>query len=184
MIISLSGLPGAGKSTVAKRLAKKLGYRQYYMGRLRREAAKKRGMSLEAYNKLGETDSSTDLDVDKYQERLGKTEDDFVIEGRTSFHFIPHSFKVFLDVDMEEGARRIMGDEDACTRNEEVAGSVKEQVTNLQERMASDHKRYQKYFGIDCYDKSNYDFVLDTTHLAPAQIVEKIIKAAKQHGNI
>ena len=77
MIISISGTPGAGKSTVAPMLADKLGYKRYYMGGLRREAARKRGLTIEEYNKLGETDPSTDLEVDRYQEELGKKENNF-----------------------------------------------------------------------------------------------------------
>ena len=41
MIISISGFPGSGKSTIAKLLAEKLKWPRYYMGGLRREAAKK-----------------------------------------------------------------------------------------------------------------------------------------------
>lgn len=56
----------------------------------------KRGMTLAEYNKLGETDPSTDIEVDEYQKKLGETEDNFIIEGRTSWHFIPHSLKFLL----------------------------------------------------------------------------------------
>lgn len=184
MIISLSGTPGSGKSTVAKILAKKLGYTRYYMGGLRRAAAKKRGMTLEEYNKLGETDPSTDMQVDTYQEELGRTEDDFVIEGRTSFHFIPHSFKVFLDVDLKEAARRILNDKQEDDRNEQVDMSVEEKVQNLKDRMASDERRYQKYFGFRCYDKDKYDLVIDTTHSTPEEVVERILSAIKQQQSI
>lgn len=107
MIISFSGVPGAGKSTIAKMLAQKLGWPRYYMGGLRRQKAKERGMTLEEYNKLGETDPSTDLEVDRYQEKLGKEKDDFIIEGRTSWYFIPHSLKIYLDVDLNKGSERI-----------------------------------------------------------------------------
>lgn len=41
MIISISGAHGSGKSTLAKQLAGKLNWPHYYMGGLRREAAKK-----------------------------------------------------------------------------------------------------------------------------------------------
>src|SRR3989344_2646137 len=107
MIISISGKPGAGKTTVANILAKRLSWPQYYIGEIRRKIAAKKGMSIQEYNKLGEKDPSTDIDVDKYQEKLGKTKDNFVIQGRTSFKFIPHSIKVYIDVDFEEGVRRI-----------------------------------------------------------------------------
>ena len=72
MIIALSGMPGSGKSTVAKQLAEKLGWPRYYIGGLRREAARKRGMTLEEYNKLGETDPATDKEVDEMQKNSAK----------------------------------------------------------------------------------------------------------------
>ncbi|MCX6797924.1 MAG: AAA family ATPase [Candidatus Falkowbacteria bacterium] len=61
MIISISGNHGSGKSTIAESLADKLNWPRYYMGGLRRAAAKKRGLTLAEYNKLGEVDPKTDL---------------------------------------------------------------------------------------------------------------------------
>ena len=49
MIISFGGAHGSGKSTIAKKIAEKLSWPRYYMGGLRREAAQKRGMTLEEY---------------------------------------------------------------------------------------------------------------------------------------
>jgi cytidylate kinase len=46
MIISIGGTHGSGKSTIAKMLAKKLNWPHYYMGGLRRETAKKKGLTL------------------------------------------------------------------------------------------------------------------------------------------
>ncbi|HII15831.1 MAG TPA: AAA family ATPase, partial [Nanoarchaeota archaeon] len=39
MQITIGGVPGAGKSTVAKLIAEKLGYKSYSMGAIRREIA-------------------------------------------------------------------------------------------------------------------------------------------------
>ena len=110
MIISISGAHGSGKSTLAKELAKKLGWPRYYMGGLRREAAEKKGLTLAEYNKLGENNPETDKEVDEYQRELGKTQDNFIIEGRTSWYFIPHSLKIYLDTSAEVGAQRIWKD--------------------------------------------------------------------------
>ena len=185
MIISISGKPGSGKSTVAQKVADKLGYKRYYIGGLRREAARKRGMTIEEYNKLGETDPSTDKEVDEYQERLGLEKDDFVIEGRTSFLFIPHSLKVYLDVDLKEAARRIHDDEKkGGGRNERTFRTVEETEQNLKDRIASDRRRYKKYYGTDCYDTANYDVVVDTTHLTPDEAVEKVLAKARERNNI
>ncbi|MCX6741353.1 MAG: AAA family ATPase, partial [Candidatus Parcubacteria bacterium] len=46
MIITLSGKPGSGKTTVAKILAEKLGYKFYSTGDLRGQMAMKRGLTI------------------------------------------------------------------------------------------------------------------------------------------
>ncbi|MFH1364907.1 MAG: AAA family ATPase, partial [Candidatus Aenigmatarchaeota archaeon] len=89
MIISICGISGSGKSTISKLLAERLGYKHYSIGEIRRKMAVDRGMTLAELNKLGEKEDFTDKEVDKFQEELGKKEDNFVIDGRTSFHFIP-----------------------------------------------------------------------------------------------
>ncbi len=160
MIISLSGAHGSGKSTLAQRLAVTLGWPRYYMGGLRREAAAKRGLTLAEYNKLGETDPQTDLEVDEYQRLLGQEQDNFIIEGRTSWHFIPHSLKIYLDVDEDEGAQRVFGHlQQENKRNEggrsDTVAAVKD---SLRMRLASDNLRYQRYYGIEVYNQKNYDF--------------------------
>jgi len=76
MIISIGGDLGSGKSTLAKQLAEALGWKRYSMGQLHRDMAVSRGMTLVEHNKLAESDANIDLEVDKYQENLGKTEDD------------------------------------------------------------------------------------------------------------
>ena len=181
MIITLSGLPGSGKSTVAKILAEKLGYKRYYMGGIRRDAAKKTGMTIEEFNKLGEKDFSTDKMVDDLLVKIGKEEDNLVVDGRTAFHFIPNSIKVFLDVDLKEGARRIFEEKKQKNeRNEKPTESVEDELKNLKERMASDEKRYMKYYGFECYDKKHYDLVVDTTKIKPEQAAEKILEFVRE----
>ncbi len=176
MIVSLSGAHGSGKSTVAQLLADKLAWPRYYIGGLRREAAKKRGLTLAEYNALGEVDPATDKEVDEYQRKLGKSEDNFIIEGRTSWYFIPHSFKIYLDVDPEVAYRRIFSHlQQKNDRNEDRnISDLADLRASLAARSASDRRRYQKYYNIDVHDLSHYDFYLDTTHLSPEQVFTKI----------
>lgn len=179
MIISFSGAPGSGKSTIAQRLADKLGYARYYMGGLRREAARRRGLTLAEYNQLGETDPATDREVDEYQAELGRQEKDFVIEGRTSWYFIPHSVKIYLDVSPEEGARRVflsLQGKAKEERNEDDQLDSQEAVReSMESRVASDRVRYRKYYGIDdVYDHSHYDLYLDTTGLDQDQVFARV----------
>lgn len=184
MIISFSGTPGSGKSTVAEMLAQKLDWPRYYIGGLRRKKAKERGMTLEEYNRLGEKDSSTDLEVDEYQEKLGKEEDDFIIEGRTSWYFIPHSLKVYLDVSPEEGAKRIQKElqNNANKRNEGgPSEDIEEIKQRVKERIRSDKQRYEQYFGIDVYNPENYDVVIDTTNLSSQQVFDKVYQEVEKY---
>ncbi len=46
MIITLMGTPGAGKSTLGRLLAQKLGYKQYSMGDLQRRIAQEHGWTI------------------------------------------------------------------------------------------------------------------------------------------
>ena len=181
MIITISGNAGSGKDTVGKIIAKKLKYKFYSMGDLRREKAKQRGMTIEEYNKLGETDKSTDTEVDEYQTELGILEDNFVIVGRTSFYFIPDSFKIFLDVDVKEAAKRITSDK---TRVGEKYKNMNNAVKKLNKRKDMDDKRYKKYYELDIFDKKHYNLLMDTTEITPDEAADKIINFIKNYNKI
>ncbi|MFZ2192859.1 MAG: cytidylate kinase family protein [Candidatus Moraniibacteriota bacterium] len=167
MIITITGEPGSGKSTIGKKLAQKLNYKHYYIGQIRRDAAKKKGMTLAEYNKYGETHPETDIEVDDYQKNLGEKENNFVIEGRTSWFLIPHSLKIYISVNPLEGAKRVFKElQSDNNRNEDHALlSVEDVLKSHTEREASDALRYQKYYGKNCSDKSNFDLMVDTTNL-------------------
>ncbi|MEA3449717.1 MAG: (d)CMP kinase [Patescibacteria group bacterium] len=176
MIISISGPAGSGKSTVAKMLAKKLDWSRYYIGGLRRAKAKEKGMTLTEYNKLGETDPSTDIEVDEYQTELGKNEDNFVIEGRTSWHFIPQSLKIYLNVDEAVGAKRIFDElQKENERNEDKnLNTVDDVIKSHKKRSQSDDKRYKKYFNINVHNLENYDLVVDTSELSRDEVLARV----------
>jgi cytidylate kinase len=186
MIITISGTPGSGKTTAANVIAERLKLAHYYMGGIRRKVAKDRGMTIDEFNKLGEKDPSTDKLVDDYLINLGRTEDNFIAEGRTAAHFIPNSIKIFMDVDLKVGAERILKDltekGNAGVRNESAAASIDEQARLLKHRLESDRRRYMKYYSFDFLDKKLYDLWLDTSHLTPEQVIEQIVSFVKKKG--
>lgn len=186
MIISIGGSEGSGKSSLAKRLALKLGWPRYYMGGMRREAAGKRGLTLAEYNKLGETDPATDLEVDKYQEELGKTRDNFVIEGRTSWYFVPHSVKIYLLVDDKVAAKRVFADlQENNHRNEDDQLNTEADVlASIYKRRQCDNLRYAKYFNINVHDRSNFDFILDTTNLGKEEAFAEVCRFLREEKGL
>ncbi len=182
MIITLSGLPGAGKSTLKNHLAEQLGLKKYSMGDLRGKMAQDRGMTIDEFNKLGETEAFTDKEADEYQKKLGETEDNFVIDGRLSWYFIPQSFKVFLAVDNKAAAERIFADRKAnTTRDDEPDYESVEQVEKaITDRLKSDQARYQKWYGIDFLNQANYDLVIDTTSIPASETLGKVLDAVQK----
>lgn len=179
MILTLTGMPGSGKSTVAKVLAEKLLFTRYYTGQIMRDIAKEKGMDLVTYLQYLETHPAEEIEIDAKVEAL-KSQDNIIVESRTAFHLIPHSFKVFLDVSESEGAKRILNElHQANQRNERSYASLKEAMDTQRTRFLSDHKRYRALYGIDMLDRSNYDLVIDTSNLTVQQVVDKILERMK-----
>jgi len=186
MIISISGTPGSGKTSVAKYIANELGMKFYSIGELRGKMATERGMTLDEFNKLGESERFTDEEADAYQKQLGEHEDNFVIEGRLCWHFIPHSFKIFLTCDLDEAARRVFKarrDPGEGRDDERMYESAEDTKAQIKERMASDTKRYGQYYGLDYQNPDNYDLVIDTTNLESMEATAKrILDELKQRN--
>jgi cytidylate kinase len=177
MIITISGDPGSGKSTVRNILSKIFNLKKYSVGDMRGKMAIERGMTIDELNKLGEKKEFTDKEADKYQTTLGEKEDNFIIDGRLSYHFIPKSIKIFIKVELEEGAKRIFGDK---REDEKKAKSVLEEKERIIERIESDQKRYKKYYGINYQNENNFDIVIDSTNISAEEVARKIIKHIKQ----
>jgi predicted cytidylate kinase len=175
MIITISGIAGSGKSTVAKLLAKKLNYKHYSTGDFMREIAKQRKLTLLELSKQAETNNSIDKELDKKQIELGKTKDNFVIDSRLGFHFIKNSKKVFLKVDLKEAAKRILKEKRKHEQYNDISESEKKIIT----RINSEDKRYKEYYNINYKDKKHYDLIIDTTNIKPEEIIKKIIEIVK-----
>lgn len=177
MRITISGKAGAGKSTVAKLLSEKLSLKHYSIGDLMRAMAKEKGISLLELNKLAETDKSIDLELDENLQELGKTKNNFVVDGRLTAYFIPNAdVRVFLDTDDKVRAERILKDK----REHEKSKDIDEMVEKIKKREESEKKRYKQYYGIEYPDKKLYNLVIDTTNLIPNQVVERIVEFMKK----
>lgn len=181
MKITISGKAGSGKSTIAKLLSEKLKLKHYSIGDLMRAMATGKRTSLLELNKLAEKDKSIDFELDSELKELGKTKDNFVVDGRLTAFFIPHAeVRIFLKTNDKVRAKRILKDK----RQQEKSKNLKETIKSIKTREESEKKRYQKYYGVNYLNKKLYNFVIDTTRLAPEQVVEKIVKFVKRQVEV
>jgi predicted cytidylate kinase len=177
MIITINGKPGSGKTTAARLLAKKLGYKHISMGDLRGQLAMKHGMTIDELNEVGKKERWTDEEIDKEIIRIGREEDNIVMDSWIAFHFVPDSVKFFLEVDADEGARRVFENQRPDEAKKESVHGVKEM---LRKRFEETKARFIKYYKTDISDKSHYDLIIDTTDLIPGLVVEKILRFIKK----
>ncbi len=172
MKITINGTPGSGKTTLGKDLAEHYDLDFMSVGDMRREMAREHDMTLAELNELGEEEEWTDKELDKRVKKYGEENDDFVVEGRLAWHFIPDSIKIFLDAEEEERAERMVSRD----RPEESYEEVEEVIHANKERIKSDLKRYEKYYGVNPYEKENFDIQIDSTDKNPEEVLEETVE--------
>jgi CMP/dCMP kinase len=178
MIITINGRPGSGKSAVTTGLAKKLHFSQIDMGLIRRQAIRQSGKTLLEFNQWSLTHPDAgDKIFDRQLVREARRKKNVVISSRTAFHFFPQAFNVYLDVSPLEGAKRIF--KSRKDRHSEKTGTTTLQKTRqfVALRVREERIRYRKLYGKDIFNKKNYTFTLDTTHIPISEVVKLVRKA-------
>ncbi|MEX0918028.1 MAG: nucleoside monophosphate kinase [Candidatus Paceibacterota bacterium] len=177
-IITIGGKPGSGKSTISKRLAATLGYKHFSSGDLFRAIAREKDISVDAINRLAETDTSIDKAVDQKLRELGEHESEIVIDSRMAWHWIPDSFKLYLQLDLSIAADRIYNAHNKERfLNEDHAQNVKEYEEQLTARLESETKRYMSLYQVTPYDETHYNLVVDTYANNPDQVEAIILES-------
>lgn len=183
MIITISGTPGSGKSTIAGILSQKLRAERLYIGGMLRALARERGMMLQDLMQYAVTHPEIDREVDERvaaEARRRHSEGKMVIvEGRTQYYFLTESIKVYVKVNSEEGARRIWQDlQNEVTqeqRNEVRVASFEEMKHSVLQREEEDALRYKQIYGINYRDETQYDLIVDTTNITALQAAERVL---------
>jgi len=171
-IITISGKPGSGKSSTADKVAELLGYSRYSSGDMVRNLLSREGLTLAEYNIQATDDHTLDEKIDQMLRGL-RDKKDIVIDSRLGFYWLPESFKVYLDLDMQIATVRVFKDamnNNMRTKAGEMADSLDTVAKQVQARMENEQRRFKDMYGVDPYNQEHYDLVIDTSRHSPQTV--------------
>jgi len=162
MHISITGRLGSGKSTIANILKEKHGFPIYSTGAIQREIARRHRVSTLEMNKQMARDLSFDHEIDDTVAKISvdRENETIIFDSRMAWRFAANSFKVFVSVDPFVAAARVLGNQ----RGEvEVYTGLEDAKSKLIERSRLENERFIEIYGVDYFDYSNYNLVIDST---------------------
>lgn len=175
MIISISGPPGSGKSTVAKKIAHDFSLKYISAGQIFRELAQKEGLTLLELNNIAEKNFDIDKKIDQEIFRIATSEKNVIIESHIGGWLLKDiaDISIYLNASIITRAKRI------STRDKISFNEALDQIIKREE---SHSKRFLTYYGIDMSDLSVFDLVINTDFISPddaLKIIEILINALK-----
>lgn len=171
-IITISGKPGSGKSSTADKVAELLSYTRHSSGDMVRNILQREGLTLKEYNEKAIGDHSLDTKIDEYLRNL-RNKKDVVIDSRLGFYWIPESFKVYLDLDIQVATARIYKDavnNKMRLKSGETVTSLDLVAEQVKKRMETEQNRFKELYSIDPYNRAHFDLVVDTSRHSPETV--------------
>ncbi len=174
-IITIGGNIGAGKTVLAGRLSKALGYEELYIGGIFRELAAQQGLSIEKFYEALRDNPALEREIDARQNKLMMEKSNLIVQGRIAWYFAKMSpfpsINIFLSVDPRIGAERKI-------KEGRYPNNSMEEVLLL-DHTREDHERvhYKDLYGIeDHLNPNQYDIVIDTSRMTQMEVFENISK--------
>ena len=177
MIITISGLLGTESRIIGRMVGMKLKMPHHSTGRYVRNLAERKDIPLENFTKMAESDISIDHEIDHMIAEHGRKSDNFVLDARAAFHFIPQSIKVLLKADFDTRVRRNYK-YDIRTELNVTMDKTAERIRSIDE---SDIKRFKHRYSIDIMDEGNFDLVIDNTDLTLEETADRIVNFVKEN---
>jgi cytidylate kinase len=174
VLVTVSGLPGSGTSTVAHLLAQRLGVAHIDGGTVFRAMASERGLDLRAFSAVAEANPDIDVELDARLAAFARG-GNLVLESRLAGWIAANEgiagTRVWIDGDERVRAQRVARREEIEPRRALEANRARE---------ASERRRYATLYGIDLDDRSVYDLVIDATNQSAESVAESIATAASK----
>jgi len=172
VVIAVSGPPGSGKTTQAKRLADYFNLRYFSAGSIFREIARERGVSLEELSVIAQRDPTIDLEIDRrtYMEAL---KGNVVLDG----HLTAWVVRGIADITIYFTAPLTI-------RVSRIAARDKvDYYTALKQTLIREYtqwKRFMEYYGIDVNDLSFFDIVVNVEEISIDEVFEIVKKRVEK----
>jgi len=173
--ITITGGLYSGKSSVAKAICKLIDYTYFSVGEMQRKLAVEKGMTIIEYNKYV-LNNNLDHEVDNKTMEIGRRMENFIFDARLAWHFIPDSFKIYLKIDIDVAVERAMKNERG--KSEKYA-SKQDAKVNIIERRRLEVMTFNSMYNIDICKESNYDLVIDTSHISMEDVIQKTMEKLK-----
>jgi cytidylate kinase len=167
--IVISGPPGSGKTTQAKLIAEHFNLEYFSAGRIFREIAEKRGLSLEELSIQALRDPSIDVEVDRRTLQAAER-DNIVIDGHLAAWIVSDivDFRIYVTAPLALRVLRI-----ASRDGVPVEKALRETLV----RETSQKRRFLEQYGIEIDDLSIFDLVINTKQIGIREAFEIIKKA-------
>lgn len=174
MNITITGKPCSGKGTVSKLFCEKYNFDYVCTGDMQRELAKQYGFTDFLEYLKSDVVKKSDFIIDNNIKEIGtkRINDDIVFDSRLAWHFVPKSFKVFIDVDIDEAGRRLM-QTDRHGERPKHHDHAKELLTK---RWDTENERYLETYGINNLNNKNYDLIISSSNKTPEELCDEIFK--------
>ena len=173
MLVTISGLPGSGTTTVSRLVAEALGLDRVPGGEVFRLMAAESEMTLAEFGVHAQGHPEIDLELDSRLEARAR-EGECVLESRLAGWLVTRAgldaVRVWVDCDDQVRAARVAERDDT---------SLAEALIDNAERSDLERARYRAVYDIDLDGRSTYDLVLDSSTEAPEVLAATIVEAAR-----
>ena len=173
MLITVSGLPGSGTTTVSRLVAAALGLERVPGGEVFRRMAEEAGMSLADFGAYAQQHPEIDRELDDRLQRRAAA-GDCVVESRLAGWLARRgglrSVRVWVHCDDEVRAARVA---------ERDAIPVEQALADNAERSDLERARYRAVYDLDLDDLTVYDLVLDSSATPAEDLAAAIVAAAR-----